>query len=265
MKNFWSVIVYSDVHHPYANPAAVELFRIMAQAVTPRPARVVCLGDYLDNYAVSSRYGKDPRREARYQKEIDIAAANLVVDRALFPDIPFDFIGGNHERRTKLYVGANARALHDLRNLAIDELLGMAKLGITFHDQPLRIGDMDYCHGDEELAGVVHPARTMYLKRHGSLIMGHVHRTDEYFNNMADGTVHQAYANPCLCKYSQEYVRGVPQWQTGFSKVLYYGTELLSVEQYLFIQKGGYLCSTMGGKLFRVRAGGSSVSWSHSS
>ena len=263
MKNLTCTVVYGDVHVPFQDRAAVKLFRRMVPAIIPRPTNVVCLGDFEDNYPVS-RYDKNPAREVHYQDEIDEARYELSIDRQLV-DGPFDFIGGNHERRTKNYVASKARALHDLRNLKIQELFGLAKLDITYHEKPFRYGDFEFMHGDEELVSAIYPARSMYQKRQGSFAMGHVHRFNRFYNILANGDMHQAFTNPCLCHFSQEYVRGIPQWQKGFSKVLFYGREVLSIETFIFVQKGGYLYATMDGVLYRERVDGPRAPWSRSS
>ena len=89
-----TVMVWSDLHAPYQHKHALEFLGDIKQ--TYKPDRIVCLGDLLDMYSVSS-YPKDINHKDSWSKEIKNARKVLKEIGKLFPKM--DVMSSNHDDR----------------------------------------------------------------------------------------------------------------------------------------------------------------------
>lgn len=94
------VLVWGDLHAPYQHKNALEFLADMASQV--RPDRIVCLGDLLDMYSVSS-YPKDINHKDSWSKEIKEGRKIVKQVGELFPDMIV--MSSNHDDRTAKKAG----------------------------------------------------------------------------------------------------------------------------------------------------------------
>ena len=92
------------------------------------------------------------------------------------------WLEGNHDLRLKEFVRAYAPALGSLRALEIENLFGLAELGVKYTKGPLRVGTNTYAVHGHEAGGYCASASAWdlkFLKRYGSdksFVFGHTHQ-----------------------------------------------------------------------------------------
>lgn len=250
MKEEKRIVAFiSDVHAPYHDRQAIELALAILSDV--KPDSIFFGGDIIDCYAVSD-FNRDPVRVVRFQDEFD--ATRIVMKQLLECGHSNGyFLPGNHEARWQKTLYKHPE-LVSLRDLSIRSLLRLDSMGLKMvdHGSNFKIGELFYMHGDEVKGGTTYPARQVYLKQMGNIIFGHYHRAQVFYNRLKDGTCHGSWANPCLCELKLDYIKGVSQWQQGFSLIYYYDEGLFRVEQVVFFRDGKRLYGAHEGKLYKV-------------
>lgn len=195
-------------HDRKAVGCALELIRDV------QPDRVVILGDLLDCADWSDKFVRDPNEMNLTQEALNEAARLLGTIRALCPDAEMDYLEGNHSERMTRLVKAQLPAAYGLKPvdcelpaLSIPVLLGLDKLGVTYHgDYPNnRVWlNRNLCcvHGD-----VVKPpgqtAAHILKNSNHSVCFGHVHRHEHATEarHHHDGIrFYAAYSPGCLCR-----------------------------------------------------------------
>ncbi len=210
-------VFLGDWHVPYHDPVAVEL--VFAFVKWFRPTVVFLIGDYLDCYAVPSRFEKDPQKRLGFQDELD--AGNAILRRlrlTVGQECRIVYMDGNHEHRLPRAL-CGIPEFASLRSLTIPALLGLDDLGIehrTYHQSEQWHG-LHIEHGDRVRSVSGATAKAMLEARGVSGISGHTHRQGSYFKTDRSG-VRVWYENGALCRLDPEYVIGrPPNWQQGFS------------------------------------------------
>jgi len=87
------ILVFSDPHCPFDHPNFPYFLQDTAKKY--KVGQVICLGDLVDNHAIS-RHGAEPCALGAYS-ELDLAIQRLKIYVALFPEV--DYIIGNHDER----------------------------------------------------------------------------------------------------------------------------------------------------------------------
>jgi hypothetical protein len=142
------VVSGSDFHFPYHDPAAIESF--LNLVATLQPHRVVLNGDICDFFQLS-RFNRDGTREDELQSELDQGNAFRKAVREAAPDAVIDETEGNHDRRIRDWLGANAPALKGPA--------GVATIGAVQHGS-----------GITGHPGCGFRLRPHFLVRHGSVV-----------------------------------------------------------------------------------------------
>ena len=238
----------SDVHFPFEDKRAWELaLKVIHYA---KPGLVFIGGDFIDCYAVSS-FSRDPRRVVNFQLEIDSAVDGLREVRQAATKAEIKFLYGNHEERLQKWTNEHPE-VSSLKALTIPELLKMRAFDVKVVEAYVKIGKLWHIHGHEAGGGSVYPAKNVYQKMLGSLLMGHYHKAQEYYNNLLDNTTHGSFCNPCLCQRKQEYIKGISQWQQGLTFIEYTPSWDYHREVVVFYSDGKSkkLCAMWRGKLF---------------
>lgn len=143
------VVSGSDFHFPYHDPEAVRSFLNLITVLQPH--RVVLNGDICDFFQLS-RFNRDGIREDQLQEELDQGNAFRAAVREACPDATIDETEGNHDRRIRDWLGANAPALKGLRVLGPAVLFEHAQHDIRSHP------------------GCGFRLRQTFLVRHGSVV-----------------------------------------------------------------------------------------------
>ena len=230
-----SIVVLSDIHIPYHDPAAVEVaFQIVDDL---QPQRIIILGDLIDFYQISS-YDVDPARATGYQLQSDLHAAQAFLQtlRSIVePVTQINYILGNHEDRLRKFLWKTPK-ICGLESLALESLLNLAAYNITMAPNSLLRSNMLFEHGSIIRKGSGYTAHAQLSTRGISGISGHSHRLSTIYHTDLSGVKLWA-ENGHLSTMQPEYLQGQPDWQQGGS-VLWLGPQTLPVIQQFHIHQG---------------------------
>lgn len=162
-KKFKSILVLSDMHHPYAHPDLVPFLKAVKNKY--RPDKVVCIGDEVDFHALSF-HDSDPDLESA-GTELKLAIKSLSPLYKMFPNV--DIVDSNHGSmvfRKGLASGIPKAALRQYR-----EVLQAPKGWNWTFDLKLNtpLGQVYFCHGKSGSAGRLASQYGM------SCVQGHFH------------------------------------------------------------------------------------------
>lgn len=249
-----TLILISDVHIPYNDPKATQIAVDIVRLLNPD--FVFLDGDIFDLYPISD-FSRDPAREQTLQYELDLT--HLFLDKSIRKNAQnarIFYKGGNHEHRMIRYIWNKAKAFNCLRGLTVPELLRLESLDIEWlpQDKKTSIGELYYFHGDEfsRSEGGVYPARNIFLKAPGNIIMGHWHRITAFYYHLLNGKTYGAWSNGCLSTLHPEWMP-YAQWQHGVSIVRYNKSGLFHVIQVPIFQRGGEYYCMLEGTLLTTR------------
>lgn len=201
------IMQINDLHIPYHDPKSLEAVYNFLQDY--KPHKIIISGDFYDFYGIS-RFNKDPLNDKTLQFEIETGRKELEIIKSLTDEVIF--IDGNHERRLKKYIWAEAPALASLQCLDFAELTGMNKLEIKHFDEKYVYESVKFHHGQYSSG---HAAKKE-LDNYGlSTSQGHSHRLEMAMKTDGRGTI-GSWNMGCLCKQDAEYINGIPNWQQGF-------------------------------------------------
>ncbi len=248
MSQLRHVLVLPDLHAPYHDGWAFELFLQVAEDV--EPDIIVIIGDFMDCYAVS-QHMKDPERKNSFEWELTEAAQCL--DRLDSLGIRRKvFCMGNHEDRFRRYLAKDAPALAGMRGMTIPELLELDERGweVVDYKESIKIGKAHFTH-DVGRAGK-HALRQGLQDFGHNLIHGHTHRGGTAYQGTVSGESHVGLdvgwmGDEKFIDYKhKDMVRR--DWQLGFGEV--YLEEGGNCHAH-FIPIVRYRC-VVKGKLFQV-------------
>jgi predicted phosphodiesterase len=225
----FKVAVLSDIHYPYENVNVMKIVKAILRDNVPD--MIILNGDILDCYSVS-RYDKSPLRKKTIQDEFDYGFNRLGEFVDEFTETEFKMLEGNHEARfKKLLISQHVGEYLSLRDMTIENQLGLKELGIEFvpESKDLEIGRMTIMHGNKVRKQAGASVRAHHLDIGTSVIIGHVHRMSTAWKRNKWGA-HVMIENGALCDFDVEYAR-FPDWQHGFS-MLHFDGEDLNVTQY---------------------------------
>lgn len=169
-KRLRSVLLVPDLHAPYHDQNAWELMLDVARDL--KPDTVICIGDFMDCYSVSS-HSKDPGRAGFLKDEIEVGNVLRQQLDDLRPDEKV-FVEGNHCDRLRRYLQDKAPELFG--TVSIPTLLGLDVNGWQFvpYKDHVRRGAVHYTH-DTGHAGRYAAYRSLDTYQH-SVVTGHTHR-----------------------------------------------------------------------------------------
>lgn len=121
-------LVIGDVHTPFHNTAALEQW-----IRRERPERLVLLGDVFDFHAITE-HPKSRKWTDRLEYELRVGKRWLQNLRVVAGKSDITFIKGNHEHRWDRIVDKQLPAMRNLNHMSLPEVLGLADLGIEWHD-----------------------------------------------------------------------------------------------------------------------------------
>jgi UDP-2,3-diacylglucosamine pyrophosphatase LpxH len=210
--------IISDIHAPDQDDHAMDVMYQICRAVGID--RLIIDGDLFDVASVS-KYAPSAERHLRWVDERREAMRTVVQIRQNFPDIPIDFIPGNHDVRPLKWVDSNATALQGL--FTLEQWLGLDDPALNFNVVKdgrvmLANGQVMVKHGTSVSGNAGYSVMKEIAKAGTSVIMGHVHRR-------AIIEVTKAHADlvgvelGCLCSLTPHYgnKEDVVNWQQGFA------------------------------------------------
>jgi len=209
------VLIVPDTHAPWHNRLAWDLMIKVAKDFKPNV--IVCLGDLIDLYSVSS-YNRNPNRPRNVEYEVEIANSLLRELESLGARERY-FIAGNHEWRLERYLTERAPELFNI--VKIEELLQLRQheWNYTPYKGFVRLGKMVFTH-DLGKSGryAVHSAVT---DAQHSIVIGHLHRLCYLIEGDVFGQPRLSFCPGWLgdatkADYMHE-LRAKRDWATGFA------------------------------------------------
>jgi len=187
------VLIIPDQHFPYNNKTYWDL--LMKVGRWWKPDVVVILGDFIDNYSISS-HDKDPNRQFNLGKEIEEARKGLndVIKLGAKENV---FICGNHEDRLERHLKQFAPQIYTALTAdgkePTDEMIGISKMGFKYikYRDDYKIGKMYFTHDVDGIAGKYAHYRAVDTY-HRNIGIGHTHQVGMVINGDADGDKHIA-------------------------------------------------------------------------
>lgn len=163
MKTFKSILVISDMHHPYAHPDTVPFLKALKRKYNFD--KVVCIGDEVD-FHDASFHDSDPDLDSA-GAELDKAIQGLQPIYKLFPNV--DVIESNHGSMVlrKAKVGKIPRKAIKSYNDILDAPKGWKWMFDAILKTPL--GPVYFCHGKSSAPGRLASQYGM------SAVQGHYH------------------------------------------------------------------------------------------
>jgi len=163
-------LIVPDVHVPFHNTGAWSLMLDVARDL--QPETIVCIGDFMDFYAVSS-HSKCPIRAAQLQQELE-AGRRLRGELDALGAKRKVYLEGNHEDRLRRYLHDKAPELFGL--VDVETLLALPDNGWEFvpYRSDIKIGAVHYTH-DVGKTGRYSTFQTLDQYQH-SVAFGHSHR-----------------------------------------------------------------------------------------
>ncbi len=212
-------IVLSDCHIPFQDKPVVRKWLDTVESM--KPDGIDIIGDLIDAYSIS-RFDKNPARKANLQEELDEASVFLKSLKQVAPrGCDIRYTEGNHEDRLRKILWGKAKELAPLRNLSIPILLDLKSLGIRYHnaENPYKIGDLWYVHGDVIKPDAGLSAKAVAERIGGSVLMGHSHRMGYCPTTKWSGIQH-AYECGYVADFRQlDYINVSAPWQQGWAIV----------------------------------------------
>ena len=147
-KKLASGVVLSDLHMPFQHEGALNIVQTYLRQW--RPDLLILNGDVLDLPIISS-FPQNPAYLVPLQKTLDDVRSYLMQLRnATGPETEIVFVPGNHELDRLLnYLWRHASALASLRVLTLENMMGLAELGIAYAPEGVEVTDkLIVLHGD---------------------------------------------------------------------------------------------------------------------
>jgi predicted phosphodiesterase len=209
-------LVFSDIHIPYHDQAALAV--AMRYAQDCKPDTIVLNGDILDAHEVSS-HPRDKHAIITFEDELSECRQFLRVLRSQHRNAAIFYTMGNHENRVERYLVNHAPDLSSLPGLSIDELLDLKASRIHFVDgrDKVSVGPLEIFHGSIIRKDSGNSARGHLQRRGGSVLMGHTHRMAVIARTDRNG-VHWGVENGHLSHPEPSWAAD-PDWQQGFTEI----------------------------------------------
>ncbi len=173
--NLERILIIPDQHFPFNDKKYWKL--LMQVGKTFKPHNIIILGDFIDNYSVSS-HDKDPRRKTCLDDEIE-SAINGLKDVKKLKAKNNVFISGNHEYRLeRMLMKESPETFKLLSNKGGDptkKILTLDELGFKYvpYRQHYKLGKAFFTHDVGEAGRFAHvKAGDTY---HKNIIIGHTH------------------------------------------------------------------------------------------
>ena len=215
------VAVLSDIHVPYHSKTALE--STVRHTKRKNPNVLLLNGDFADFYAIS-RHQKDPSKRD-FKQEMQMIREGLSWLRHQYgKECRIVYKLGNHEERWQHYLWNAAPEISDDPRMDIAEWIDAKKHGVEVvgDQRPIFLGELPILHGHElgkgGVAAPVNPARGLWLRTSGTMLIGHGHRTSHHVEPDWRHKQTSCWSTGCLCVLTPEYAR-INKWNWGAAEV----------------------------------------------
>lgn len=208
------ILFIPDTHIPYQDKKAWKLMIKVARDF--KPDHVVILGDFLDNYSVSS-HSKDPNRALKLDEEIAETIKHLKEVQSLGASNNV-FIAGNHSDRLSRYLMDKAPELYNI--VQIPELLKLKEMGFKYvpYKDYYTLGKLHITHDCGTAGRFAHYKSVDTFQK--NVVIGHTHRLGFAVEGNANGERHATAMFGWLGDVSQvDYmhkIKATRDWTLGF-------------------------------------------------
>ena len=215
VKEYVKHLIFSDVHVPFHNRAALELLFDFIKWF--RPDQITINGDLMELYNLSRfpKYLQSLSVEDEFQMTCEEV---LVPLRKIFKgQLVFNY--GNHEFRMDSYLMTHVKELRGMRGLTVADQLNLSKFNIKVsysgnRESWYRWGAILIGHWDKSLKLPGAAARELTQQYGQSVIQGHTHKSGETIIRQMDKYI-GAYEYGCLCNLDPSWETS-PNWVHGF-------------------------------------------------
>ena len=216
-----NILLISDIHIPYHDPAAIEIAVDYGKAQGVNT--IFINGDLIDMHQVS-RFEKDPRKRS-IKQEFDAAKEFLRWLRWEFPNAEIYWLKGNHCIRWEHFIRTKVREIWDDDYFYLEERLRLNEERVHLLDDKVLVkaGKLSITHVHHMFEGVfspVNPSRGAFMRAKQSLIVGHLHRASHHPEVDLDGKVISCWSTGCLCELKPDYSPLVSNSQHGFAHIM---------------------------------------------
>ena len=224
-KSVKTALCLYDIHWPYQDQPNLEM-AVQDAKQRYNVSHIIIGGDAADCESIS-RFARGPDT-IPLNEEFELVVGGLGWLREQFPKAGFVYIQGNHEKRLQVYLWNKATEIAALKGLTIPEQLELDRLQIRWVDNEklkqesglfYSFGKLSILHGHElGICPRVNPAHRYLERAKASLMVGHIHTTDEkYAKNIHNQTV-ACHCVGTLANMCPAY-RPQNDWVAGFAVV----------------------------------------------
>lgn len=212
-----SIVVVGDLHIPFHNPDALELFFKFIKDIQPK--KIIINGDLMDCWEISD-FNKSPFViDGDFRNEIERTKSFFERLKHFCPDSKIEWIYGNHEFRMQKYLYTRAMELSFLEVLELDNLLGIRGVEVIkpnkylgkFSHNWVKEGSFYIGHWDR-INKWGYTAKNLVDSFGVNIIQSHTHRISSHSRTFIDRQI-RSYEIGCLCLPS--YLNN-PDWQLGW-------------------------------------------------
>lgn len=206
IKGAERVLILSDIHFP--NHDYDALLNALKFGKEKNIDCIILNGDIMDNEPFT-RHDAPPPMISDIKKWFDMVEEFLEMLIKEF-NVPIHWLEGNHDAWYKLYLMKKAPMIFHDEYYTLSSRLKLREKKVIWHDENTVVlcGKLPITHGHKIVKGIfspVNPARGVFTRLKGSMLIGHCHTTSEHSESLLDGTLITCYSTGCLCTLAPSY------------------------------------------------------------
>jgi predicted phosphodiesterase len=220
-KECHNILVISDIHFP--NHDVKALGKALEYGKANNINCIVINGDLLDNEPFTNHDAPPPNTsDVRDWFQMTEDFLEMLISEF---KCPIYYIEGNHDNWYMRYLMKKAPVLFNDQYYTLSARLKLREKGIVWIPQTsvLMIGKLPVTHGHMIVKGFfspVNPAKGVYNKIKGSMLIGHCHTTSEHSESNLQGDLNTTYSIGCLCTLAPDYDPFNCKHNLGFARVI---------------------------------------------
>jgi predicted phosphodiesterase len=220
-KECHNILIISDIHFP--NHDVKALGKALEYGKANNINCIVINGDLLDNEPFTN-HDAPPPNSSDVRDWFQMAEDFLDMLISEFK-CPIYYVEGNHDNWYMRYLMKKAPVLFNDQYYTLSARLKLREKGIVWIPQTsvLMIGKLPVTHGHMIVKGFfspVNPAKGVYNKIKGSMLIGHCHTTSEHSESNLQGDLNTTYSIGCLCTLAPDYDPFNCKHNLGFARVI---------------------------------------------
>jgi|LakMenE01Jun11ns_1017448.scaffolds.fasta_scaffold9914129_4 predicted phosphodiesterase len=220
-KECHNILIISDIHFP--NHDVKALGKALEYGKANNINCIVINGDLLDNEPFTNHDAPPPNTsDVRDWFQMTEDFLDMLISEF---KCPIYYIEGNHDNWYMRYLMKKAPVLFNDQYYTLSARLKLREKGIVWIPQTsvLMIGKLPVTHGHMIIKGFfspVNPAKGVYNKIKGSMLIGHCHTTSEHSESNLQGDLNTTYSVACLCTLAPNYDPFNCKHNLGFARVI---------------------------------------------